>query len=264
MPKFFDTLLLLLLLQGASAQMPVLRWAKAFQAHNMANPSVYSNGRDVGVDAQGNVYSVGYFNNTIDMDPGTGVYDMTGGALENYGIYISKLDANGNFVWAKQILTLVEFGEIALKVDRDGNVYVASKLMNPADMDPGPGVLMMKPTGYQDAFVIKLNTNGDLVWVKQFGGPGDTGAESTILEVDKDNNVILCGLFNNTIDFDPGPGTFNITSTAHIQAFIVKLNSNGDLIWAKQFGNSPVVYSGSDIIDVRCDGQGNIFTCGHF
>ena len=263
MPKVFIPLLLLLLLQGASAQMPVLRWAKAFQADNMSTP-VYNNGRAVGVDPLGNVYSVGLFMNTIDMDGGAGVYDMTGGAPSQYGIYISKLDANGNFVWAKQIPTLVEFAQIELKVDKDGNVYVASELMNPADMDPGPGVLMMKPTGFKDAFVIKLNTNGDLIWVKQFGGPGDTGAESTILELDKDNNVIVCGLFNNTIDFDPGPGTFNITSTAHIQSFIVKLNSNGDLIWAKQFGNSPVVYSGSSVIDVRCDAQGNIFTVGNF
>ncbi len=44
-------------------------------------------------------------------------------------------------------------------------------------MDPGPGVLMMNPTGFRDAFVIKLNTNGMLVRAKQFGGPGDTGPQ---------------------------------------------------------------------------------------
>ena len=262
--KSYISVLFLLLAQAASAQLPVLQWAKAFQSDNAYNPSVYSNGRAVGVDQQGNVYSAGLFNYTIDMDPGSGVFDMAGGDPFNYGIFISKLDANGNFVWAKQIPTNVEFGEIDLKVDRDGNVYVTSQLRNAADMDPGPGVLMMSPTGYQDAFVVKLDTDGKLLWAKQFGGPGDTGAAPNILEIDKDNNVIVCGTFNNTVDFDPGPGTLNITSTAHIQSFIVKLSSNGDLIWAKQFGNSPVVYSGSTIVDVRCDAQGNIYTVGTF
>jgi gliding motility-associated-like protein len=198
------------------------------------------------------------------MDPGSGVYDMAGAGPFNMGIYISKLDANGNLVWAKQVPTYVEFNEIDLKVDKDGNVYVASELRNVADMDPGPGVLMMAPTGFKDAFVIKLDTDGNLIWAKHFGGPGDTGAAPTIIEVDKNNNVFVCGAFNNTVDFDPGPGTFNLTSTAHIQSFIVKLNSNGDLVWAKQFGNSPVVYSGSNIADARCDQQGNLYTVGDF
>jgi gliding motility-associated-like protein len=262
--KLYISVVLLFMAQSASTQLPVLQWARAFQSHNTYNPSTYNNGRAVGVDQQGNVYTTGLFSYTIDMDPGSGVYDMAGGGPFNIGIYISKLDKNGNFVWAKQIPTYVEFNEIDLKVDKDGNVYVASELRNAADMDPGPGVLMMSPTGFKDAFVIKLDTDGNLIWAKHFGGPGDTGASPTIIEVDKNNNVFVCGAFNNTVDFDPGPGTFNLTSTAHIQSFIVKLNSNGDLIWAKQFGNSPVVYSGSNIVDAKCDQLGNLYTVGDF
>jgi gliding motility-associated-like protein len=264
MPRIRLLLFLSFLTQTGSAQLPVLQWAKAFQSDNAYNNSIYNNGRAIGVDKQGNVYTTGLFSYTMDMDPNAGVYDITGGDPNKFGIFISKLDANGNFVWAKQVPTNVEFAEIDIKVDKDGNVYVASELMSQADMDPGPGVLMMSPTGFKDAFVIKLNTNGDLVWVKKFGGPGDTGAETTKIEIDKDNNVIVCGSFNNTVDFDPGPGTYNLTSTAHIQAFIVKLDSNGGLVWATQFGTSPVVYSGTSIIDVKCDAQGNIYTTGHF
>lgn len=264
MPKLTISLILFFLAQTMVAQLPTLQWAKAFQTHNVYNPSTYNNGRAIGVDQQGNVYSTGLFSYTIDMDPNAGVYDLTGGSPFTSGIYISKVDANGNFVWAKQIPTYVEFNEIDLKVDKAGNVYVASELRNMADFDPGPGVQMEGPTGFKDCFVVKLDTDGNFVWAKHFGGPGDTGAAPTILEVDKDNNVIICGAFNNTVDFDPGSGTFNLTSTAHIQSFIVKLNPNGELIWAKQFGNSPVVYSGSTIMDVRCDAQGDIFTVGSF
>jgi len=265
MPRLYISVLLMILTLTAASQQPVLHWAKAFIENNTSNPSVYSTGRTVGVDEQGNVYSAGLFEYSVDFDPGPGVYSMSGAGPFNKGIYISKLDANGNFVWARQIPTYVEFGRIELKVDRVGNIYLASDLYNAADMDPGPGVYMMSPTGFRDAYVVKLNTDGNLVWAKQFGGPGDTGPQAYMVELDRDNNVIIGGIFNNTVDFDPGPGILNITSSAHMQAYIVKLNNNnGGLIWAKQFGNGPEVYSGCSINDMKCDAQNNIVLTGSF
>lgn len=264
MTKFYLPVLLLLFKLPAFCQLPEFQWAKAFLDNNAWNYNVYNNGRTVCVDESGNVYSAGLFNHTVDFDPGPGSFTLTTQHSSNTGIYISKLDANGNFLWAKQVPTLVEFGEIEMKLDKDGNVYLASHLHGAADMDPGTGVEMMTTIGARDAFVIKLDTDGNLVWVKQFGGPGDTVPEATVLDIDKDNNVVICGLFNNTVDFDPGPGTFNMTSTAHIQAFIVKLTNTGHLIWAKQFGNSPAVYGGSHILDVKCDLNGDIYTTGFF
>ena len=255
---------LLLTALSATSQMPVLNWVKAFEENNIWNPSVYSNGRTVGVDNQGNVYSAGLFTYSVDFDPGPGVYTMVGGSPNQYGIFISKLDANGNFVWAKQVPTHVEFGQIELKVDGAGNVYLASDLNVPADMDPGPGVLMMTPTGFRDAFVIKLNTNGELVWARQFGGPGDTGPQAYMIELDQLGNIIIGGLFNNTVDFDPGPGVLNLTSPAHMKAYLVKLSNNGDLIWARILGNSPQTYSSCRITDIKCDSQNNIFVIGSF
>lgn len=210
----------------------------------------------MGVDADGNVYSAGLFQNTVDFDPGPGVFNLTGAAIEELGIYISKLDANGNFVWAIQIPTYVEFGQIELKVDKSGNVYIASTLNTPADMDPGPGVHMISPTGGRDAFVAKYDTDGNLVWADQFGGPGDTVPEASTIALDKDNNVLVGGSFNNTVDFDPGPGVFNLTSSVHIQTFLVKLSNSGELMWVKQMGCT--------FTDIKYDVSGNIVTTGVF
>ena len=179
-------------------------------------------------------------------------------------MFISKLDANGQFLWAKQIPNYMEFGRIENKADKQGNVYFASDLNVAADVDPGPGVFTLTPTGFRDAFVVKLSATGDLVWAKQFGGPGDTGPQANMIELDKDNNVIIAGIFNNTVDFDPGLGTLNITSSAHMQGFIVKLNNDGGFVWAKQFGNGPIVYSGSGINDIKCDDAGNLILVGGF
>lgn len=259
-------LLLLLVISGsmASAQLPIYHWGKAFVAHNQSNPSVYSNGRSVAVDQAGNVYSTGLFMHTTDFDPGPGVFDLTAANWANTAIYLCKLSPKGEFLWAIQIATYVEFGNIEVRVDKNNNVYVASELRLPTDFDPGPGVFNLTPTGGWDAFVAKYDTNGSFVWAKQFGGPGDTVPRSDVLDIDNSGNIIICGNFNNTVDFDPGPAVYNLTSSAHIQAFIVKLKNNGDFIWAKQFGDAPKVYSGSHIADVKCDAQGNIYTVGDF
>ena len=167
-------------------------------------------------------------------------------------------------MWAKQIPCVIEFANVEMQVDKDGNVYITAYFTAPTDMDPGPGVDILTPIGAKDCFVMKLDTDGNLVWVKQFGGPGDTGAISSALEIDKNGDIIICGGFNNTIDFDPGPNTFNLTSTGNMQAFVVKLNSNGDFIWAKQFGNYNDIYSSNSITDVKCDAEGNVYTTGTF
>jgi gliding motility-associated-like protein len=248
----------------ASSQLPELQWAKAFVANNQSNYSVYSNGRSVAVDRQGNVYSAGLFNHTMDCDPGPAVFDLTAAGPFETSIYITKLSPAGNFLWAIQVPTSISFGSIEINVDKLDNVYLAAYISTPTDFDPGPGNYILTPIGGNDAFVVKYDPNGNLVWAKQFGGPGDTVPRSNVLDIDNNNNIIVCGQFNNTVDFDPGPNTFNLTSSAHIQSFIVKLNNSGDFIWAKQFGNSPVVYSGSSIGDVKCDQQGNIYTVGNF
>lgn len=264
MTKYCLAIFFLSVTTMAVSQQPELQWAHTFDAHNLNNYRVLSNGRSVAVDRHGNVYSAGIFNHTIDFDPGPGVFTLTASNWAETGIYISKLSSTGDFIWALQLSALVEFGNIEISVDKDDNVYLASELRDATDMDPGPGVYMLTPFGAVDAFVAKYDTNGNLVWAKQFGGSQDTAPRSDGLDIDDNNNVIICGNFYNAVDFDPGPNTFAMTASPNIQSFIVKLDSNGDFIWAKQFGNSPLVNSSSNIADVKCDKLGNIYTVGDF
>jgi gliding motility-associated-like protein len=259
--KFFIIIIFHLTAVPAFCQLPVLDWAK-----NFASPDNNGSGfaTTTSIDDNGNVYTAGQFEFTLDFDPGPGEFMMTAAGPFDKAMFISKLDADGNFVWAKQIPNYIEFGRIEIKVDKTGNVYLASDLNVAADVDPGAAVQLMTPIGFRDAFVVKLNTNGELVWAKQFGGPGDTGPQANMIELDRDNNVIIGGRFNNTVDFDPGTNTFTLTSTAHMQAFIVKLTNNGEFIMAKQFGNGAQVYSGCDINDIKCDALGNIILIGAF
>lgn len=266
MIRMLLSVIVFFLLFSSQAQQPLLKWAKPFHANNASNYRDYSNGRTIGVDKQGNVYTAGFFSHTIDFDPGPAVFNLTGedSGPEQQGIFLSKLDSNGNFVWAKQIPVYAGFSNIELKVDPNGTIYLTSVFDDTVDFDPGSGVFALTSIGFQDAFVIKLSADGELIWVKQFGGKGDTGSTSNALDVDEKGNVYVTGQFNNTVDFDPGAGVYNLTATAHTKSYIVKLSANGDLVWAKQYGEAPTTYGGAVIYDLRCDKRGAIYAAGIF
>jgi gliding motility-associated-like protein len=265
MSKFWMALLILISTTKAFAQLPTAQWAKAFVPdNNPNNRDEYSNGRSIAVDKQGNVYSVGLFQYIIDFDPGPAKYDLSSGANGYSAIYLSKLSPTGNFLWAIPIPALVEFGEISLTLDKEGNPYVAATFTAPGDFDPGPGVLTLTPIGAHDAFVTKYDPNGNLVWAKQFGGPGLTVPACDKLTVDNNDDVVIGGHFNETVDFDPGPGTYNLSSPGTNQSFLVKLTNAGNFIWAKQFPNGKDVSQHANIADLKCDGQNNIYLTGNF
>ncbi len=262
MLKLFVLIKLLLVTQIATSQYPELHWAGAFHAkYNYTDNGI---GGTIAVDQLGNVYSAGIFQHTVDFDPGFGEYTLTAGGAHESAVYLSKLDAAGNFIWAKQFPVSGGSLNVQIKVDRDGFLFVAFDLNHMADVDPGSGVYLMTPIGAVDAVLAKLTPDGDLIWAKQFGGPGDTVPSMGALDINEDGSIIVSGSFNNTVDFDPGLNTFNLTSTAHMQSFIVKLNNVGALVWAKQFGNGTVPHHTSAISDLKVDREGYIYLTGGF
>ena len=79
--------------------------------------------------------------------------------------------------------------------------------------------------------------------VAVFGG---TSSEYVVsMAVDSSGNVYTTGYFAGTGDFDPGAGTTNLTSNGSTDVYVSKLDSSGDLVWAKNFGgtNSCLLYT---------------------
>jgi len=264
MARSLIVLIFLCLQNFIFCQSPAYQWAKQFGATSFFNNG-NDNGRSVAVDAMGNVYSIGLFQKEVDFDPGPGYYPMTALNGDATAIYISKLNPFGQFVWVKQIPLLVE-GDMFLTLDKDANVYITSGLKFAADMDPGPGVVMTTPTGAEDAFLLKLDKDGNFIWVRQFGGLNASSiAQGKKLDIDPlTGDIVMCGSFSRTVDFDPGPNTSNLVTTGSFEAFIVKLTKNGDFIWAKQLGRFNSVFSNIGISDIKCDVSGNILSTGSF
>ncbi len=82
--------------------------------------------------------------------------------------------------------------------------------------------------GGVDAWVAKLNPNGDILWTKAYGTAKDDALHT--LTVDKDGNIIFGGLYSGKFVW----GTYYQRGGA--DAWVVKLNPNGDIVWQKAYG----------------------------
>ncbi len=148
-----------------------------------------------------------------------------------------------------------------IEVDASGNVYTAGYFYGTVDFDPGPGTLNLTSAGSYDIFVQKLDANGSLLWVKQIGG--SAGSEVAFaLDVDPSGNIHFTGYFVGTVDFDPGVGTANLTSSSGADVYVCKLDNNGNYIWA--VANSAASTQNEQGMGIAVDGSGNVYYTGLF
>ena len=230
--------------------------AQNFQwARSMGGPTDEI-GNSIAVDSSGNVYTTGYFKGTIDFDPGPGTSTLTSAGSQD--AFISKLDANGNLIWAKNIGGVSEDFSNSIAVDGSGNVYITGWFGATTDFDPGPGTSFLTSAGIYDVFILKLDATGNFLWAKSMGDTGwDRGYS---IAVDDSGNVYTTGHFTATVDFDPGAGTSNLTSEGNWDYFILKLDSAGNFLWAKSMGGPDYDLG----LSVSIDNSGNVYTIGYF
>ena len=217
----------------------------------------FDDGVSIAVDNNGNIYTTGYFRETVDFDPGPGTANLVSPAGFTDG-FIQKLDSSGNFVWVKQIGGAGSDWGNSITVDSFGNVYTTGSFSETTDFDPGPGVANLVAVGASDIFIQKLNASGDFVFVKQIAGTGQKSATS--IAVDPVGNIYTAGIFQDTTDFDPAPGTGNLISAGDFDIFVQKLDASGNFIWAKRMGGPGSDWGKS----IAVDPDGNVYTTGHF
>src|ERR1043165_3455021 len=126
----------------AWAQAPSFAWAKQLYNTGINNTST---AYCVATDGSGNVYTAGKFAGSVDFDPGSGTEMLTAAGFNDF--FVSKLDANGNFLWARAIGSGSTDEAYGIATDPSGNVYVTGLFQNTADFDGGPGVFNLTPTG---------------------------------------------------------------------------------------------------------------------
>ncbi len=213
-------------------------------------------GRGVVVDDFGNIYVTGYFTGTADVDPGPGTFNLVSAGSED--TFVVKLDPAANLVWASQASDTSQIQPFAITLDDSGNVCTTGLFKETADFDPGPGTASLTSAGGWDSFTWKLDASGNHVWAAQVAGTGNNIAYD--MATDADGSVYAGGYFAGTADFDPGAGTANLTSGAAADAFVWKLDSAGNFLWARQL-NGPLH---ARVRGLALDGGGNVYAAGFF
>lgn len=213
---------------------------------------------DITVDADDNLLFTGTFSNTVDFDPGTSALNLSSeGSSDGF---VSKLTSDGTLIWAKVFGGANPDKGNGIAVNTVGEVYVIGDFFNDVvDFDPGIGVAELTSLGATDTFILKLDVDGNFVWVNQIGGLLDQKGRT--ISVDPSGDVIATGTFNDVVDFDSGPGEFIMDGELVQNMYFTKVDGNGGFIWAKEIESAPqitVTYS------AQIDNLGNIYTCGEF
>ncbi len=210
-------------------------------------------------DASGNIFIAGYFEDTVDFDPGTGVYNLIAPG-SNYNGYVLKLNASGNFIWAVNIgSTSMDYVK-SITLDGAGNLYLVGYFAGTVDFDPSAATFnMTSVSSYSDIFILKLNYTGTFAWARSIGNL-NTDVVSEI-ECFGNSGIIFTGGFQGTVDFDPGAGTYNMDAVGARAAYVCKFDTAGTFVWAKQMrGNSGNGCGYSFYLDAI----GSIFMLGDF
>ncbi|TAL63049.1 MAG: T9SS type A sorting domain-containing protein [Bacteroidetes bacterium] len=237
-------------------------------AFNIGGTTTNDYGRDIAVDAAGNVYITGQFVETFDVDPGGGTVNLVYGGGGNMDSFIAKYNSSGIYQWAFSLGSSAAGSYVygfGITTDAGNNVLVTGAFGNATiDFDPGGGVANLTGSGVGDAFVAKYNSSGIYQWAFNIGN-GAGGVNGKSISTDPGNNVYITGSFNGFfVDFDPGAGTVTRGSDggggSPGDLFVAKYNASGGFQWVFTMGSSGSPDEGRGI---SIDAGNNVLVAGH-
>lgn len=138
----------------------------------------------------------------------------------------------------------------SIAIDSFGNQYVSGYFQYSVSF----GSTTLTSSGDHDLFAAKLDGNGNFLWARKFGGSGDDYARG--IAVDHSGNVYVTGFYEGTATF----GTISLTSNGGYDICAVKLNNDGDVLWASGAGG-PGHDWGYGIVAGEASG---VYITGHF
>ena len=184
-------------------------------------------------DSSGNIYVAGSTTGRggMDIDPSPRSQGLTTYGLED--IFIVKIDSTGALAWGRSMGGTNSDYATSFAIDDSGNVYLTGNFQKTVDFDPGSGTVNLVSTWSDtipDAYVQKLDSSGNLSWVRQLVGRSAELGQAIAL--DTSGSVYTTGYFAGTADFDPGSGTNSISAIGVNDIYIWKLNDFGNIIAA--------------------------------
>ncbi len=223
-------------------------WGVNFFGYNGSDPTSHLKIMDMAVDDQGNVYSVGYFQDTVDFDPGIG--EFIGVSAGEIDCFVQKLDASGNFLWVKTFGGTYHDKVESIDIDVNGDIIISGSFGD--FFTVGATTIYSPYTGPLSSFVIKMHSSGNFIWVKDFKIKKDVtySAKNSFVKSKSDGSIFFAGNFLDTTELQVVP---DLTGPG---LFVLELSSSGSINWAKSIKTNGV--------DIDVDDQDNLYITGIF
>jgi len=243
--------------------------------YTFGGTSASTAGNAVAVDAAGNIYLTGSFNQTVDFDPtvdnatpNTDYHTSPGQSGQDPSLYVTRINADGSYGWT-QIMGAGSEGAVfnpvgrawgrAIAVDSSGTVYVGGDFSSTVDFNPDQNEKALAGSrGEKDIFVVRLDTQGEFIDVWHVGG-----SENDMLldlTLDAHDNVYWTGSFSGAVAFDPLNGTDYQQRPGNIDGwFATRMNADGSYGWSR-VSNSNDISMGTGL---AADAEGKVAVAVH-
>lgn len=132
-------------------------WAGQFKSDRV------NQGRDLALDAFGNVYTTGTFSGTADFDPGIYIENRSAPSISASHVFIHKLNADGTFGWVRTFGPSASLGSAngyTIVIDASNNIYAGGVLNRANDVDFNTGFTpphLLSAIGPQHGYLMKLS-----------------------------------------------------------------------------------------------------------
>lgn len=230
-------------------------WAK-----KVGGPS-NDDGKSICTDINGNVYVTGnYIGSHITIESTT----LTNSNSSTRDIFIAKFDSNGNLLWAKNEGASGDDYSQSISSDSNGNVFITGYFFSTFISFGSVFLFNTDNTGNtSDIFITKYDANGNVLWSKKANGTYYDVSKS--IRVDNNGNAYITGFFRSgQIAF--GPINLINSHGTDSDVFLVKYDSNGNVLWANSAGYSsgPCCSFNDEGTGVAVDALGNVYISGRF
>lgn len=250
---------MLCFLSGATAQDMVFDWVKTYEESG-GESEIYN--QFFQADSA-NLYISGIvLSANNDFDPGPGTYNLS--APYNRSFHVSKYDLDGNHI-RSGVFGSTQFSNggiytrlLDMKLNSSGNLYLCGTFLDTLYYETASGIQYEVSSGYTDIFFGKMDTSGNWLWMKTYGGIYDE--VSAALSITDDDEVYLSGSYSDSVAFMPGePPLF----TPAYALFMLKFNASDQEQWVYSTDNQttlPVFEVNSMCVDY----QDGIFIGGDY